>query len=70
MIEKRGYYLDQFNRVWFWDGWSNQPVVTLRLDGFDKEEQFYVDDGDPFGLGVVTNIVKYLKPEEYPEYYI
>ncbi len=69
MIEKRGYYLDQFNRVWFWDGWSNQPVVTLRLDGFKKELGFY-RNGTCIGFENVTEIKKYLNPEEYPEYYI
>ncbi len=69
MIHEKGYYKDQFDRIWYWDGWSNQPTVSLKMLDKYIELGFY-RDGNPMGSEQITKIVEYLSPEKYPEYYI
>jgi hypothetical protein len=68
MIKKKGYYKDSDNKVWYWDGWSNQPIVTL-VSVQDEEIGFY-RDGNSIGSKNSTIIIKYLSETEYPEFYI
>jgi hypothetical protein len=68
MIQKKGYYKDLDNQVWYWDGVGKQPVVTL-LSEQGKEFGFY-RDGNSIGSNDLTVIIEYLPETEYPEFYI
>jgi len=68
MIDKKGYYKDSDNKVWYWDGLDNQPIVSL-VSEQDEEFGFY-RDGSSIGSKNSTIIIKYLSETEYPEFYI
>jgi hypothetical protein len=67
VIDKKGYYKDINDKIWYWDGWSNQPVITLVSD---KEERVFNRDGNCLAQDELNVVVEYLSEENYPEYYI
>ena len=69
MIDKKGFYLDQFDRVWELKEDKYKAILTLSLYNKDAKKGFY-RSGKGAGFTDVTKIVKYLEPSEYPEYYI
>jgi len=69
MIDKEGFYFDQFKRVWEFKG-RLEPLVSLRLFNTEKKVGFYSKTGECIGTTNITVIKEYLNPEKYPEYYI
>ena len=75
MILEKGYYKDSDDQVWYWDGWSNQPIVplkTVQTQTQAQEDKYlgFSRDGNSIGTDDFTVIIKYLPEDEYPEYYI
>ncbi len=69
LIQHKGFYKSNRNDIWYWDGWSNNAVITL-INIKDKDEKAFFRDGFSVGLTNTTKIIIYLGPDSYPELYL